>query len=60
MVNLAIQKGAFGAKINGSGFGGTMFAYAPNNREEIVQTFIDEGYDCYAVEISKGAEVVNQ
>jgi len=60
MVNLAIQKGALGAKINGSGFGGTMFVYAPNNREEIVQAFLDEGYDCYAVEISKGAEIVSR
>ena len=34
MIDSAIKAGAYGAKINGSGGGGCMFAYAPQNTEK--------------------------
>ena len=35
MIDAALRAGALGAKINGSGGGGCMFAYAPENTEEV-------------------------
>ena len=36
MIQAALDAGAYGAKINGSGGGGCMFAYAPGNAERVV------------------------
>jgi galactokinase len=36
MINAALDAGAYGAKINGSGGGGCMFAYAPENPERVL------------------------
>lgn len=36
MINSALDNGAYGAKINGSGGGGCMFAYAPENPEKVL------------------------
>lgn len=46
MIKAALDAGAYGAKINGSGGGGCMFAYAPENPEK-VKTAI-EGVDAEA------------
>ena len=46
MIAAALDAGAFGAKINGSGGGGCMFAYAPD-RPEIV--YCEE---CYQQEVA--------
>ncbi len=35
MIKAALDAGAYGAKINGSGGGGCMFAYAPENSEKV-------------------------
>ncbi len=53
MIEVALKAGAYGAKINGSGGGGCMFAYSPENPEavaeavrgvsEAVVVFVDEG-----------------
>ncbi len=56
MVTIACQAGAFGGKINGSGFGGTMFAYAPGREQAVVQSLVDHGYEAYPIEIVSGAE----
>lgn len=37
MIEQALNAGALGAKINGSGGGGCMFAYAPDNAEEVAE-----------------------
>ncbi|MEX2191466.1 MAG: galactokinase family protein [Bacteroidota bacterium] len=37
MIQKALEAGALGAKINGSGGGGCMFAYAPENAEEVAE-----------------------
>ena len=35
LIKVSLNAGAFGAKINGSGGGGCMIAYAPKNPEKI-------------------------
>lgn len=37
MIDAALKAGALGAKINGSGGGGCMFAYAPDNAEQVAE-----------------------
>ncbi len=37
MIEAALNAGAYGAKINGSGGGGCMFAYAPENPEKVLE-----------------------
>ncbi|PKL82319.1 MAG: GHMP kinase, partial [Ignavibacteriae bacterium HGW-Ignavibacteriae-3] len=50
MIDAALNAGAYGAKINGSGGGGCMFAYAPENPEivlEAVKRISDEAWIVY-------------
>jgi galactokinase len=54
MINAAIEAGAYGAKINGSGGGGCMFAYAPENTGEVKKAIEKEGGKGYIVKIDKG------
>ncbi|MEP0823197.1 MAG: GHMP kinase, partial [Ignavibacterium sp.] len=37
MIDAALKAGALGAKINGSGGGGCMFAYAPDNADRVAE-----------------------
>jgi galactokinase len=37
MIDAALKSGAYGAKINGSGGGGCMFAYAPENPDAVIE-----------------------
>jgi len=56
MIDKALNAGAFGAKINGSGGGGCMFAYAPENAEavaEVVQSVSEAG----VVTVDEGSKV---
>lgn len=56
MISECIELGAYGAKINGSGFGGTMFALAPG-KESIIKDAIEklEG-EAYLINTSNGIE----
>ena len=56
MVNECIKNGALGSKINGSGFGGTMFALAPENEQRIVNALESLGYESSTLKTSKGVE----
>ena len=56
MVNECIKNGALGTKINGSGFGGTMFALAPENEQTIVNALESLGYESSILKTSKGVE----
>lgn len=56
MISACIDSGALGAKINGSGFGGTMFALAPGGEEKLMQTLINEDADAYQIATSNGVE----
>jgi galactokinase len=43
MIRAALEAGALGAKINGSGGGGTMFAYAPRETERVARAVAGQG-----------------
>jgi len=56
MISACINAGALGGKINGSGFGGTMFALAPRKEEKLMQILINEDADAYQITTSNGIE----
>ena len=58
MEEIAREAGGLGGKINGSGFGGTMFSYAPDKQDEVVVALTDAGYDAWAIDVSEGAKVL--
>jgi len=49
---------AFGAKINGSGGGGTMFAYAPEKPERVAENIEKAGGKAYIINVDSGAFVI--
>ncbi len=57
MLDAAMNSGALGGKINGSGGGGCMFVYAPENTEEIAESIKREGGVPYIISIDDGARV---
>ncbi|HEX9973715.1 MAG TPA: GHMP kinase, partial [bacterium] len=57
MIEAALKAGAFGAKINGSGGGGCMFAYAPDKCEEVAEAISSAGGIPYFIEVDKGVTV---
>ncbi|GAH00069.1 unnamed protein product, partial [marine sediment metagenome] len=57
MISIALENGAFGAKINGSGFGGCMFALASENKKEIMDNIAEVGGIGYTVKTSEGVEL---
>jgi len=54
MVDECNKNGALGSKINGSGFGGTMFALAPENEQVIVNVLESLGYESSILKTSNG------
>ncbi|MHA1255970.1 MAG: hypothetical protein ACTSPS_10275, partial [Promethearchaeota archaeon] len=52
-----LETGAFGGKINGSGFGGTMFALFPNNEQTLKKTIENAGGKAYNIKTSYGVEM---
>jgi len=57
MIEAALNAGALGAKINGSGGGGCMFAYAPQNPEEVVEAIEKAGGKAYIIRVDTGTQV---
>ncbi|MCS5661678.1 MAG: GHMP kinase [Dehalococcoidia bacterium] len=55
MLEAAMRAGAHGGKINGSGGGGCMFAYAPNSAEEVAAAIEQAGGKAYIVHVDKGS-----
>lgn len=55
MVEAALQAGAYGAKINGSGGGGCMFAYAPTSAEQVAEAIERVGGRAYLIDVDGGA-----
>ncbi|NHI82858.1 MAG: GHMP kinase [Candidatus Thorarchaeota archaeon] len=55
LIARSLDAGALGCKINGSGGGGTMLAYAPKAQEEVAKAIQDAGGAPYIVRIGKGA-----
>ncbi len=57
MILAAKDAGALGGKINGSGGGGTMLAYAPGKEDDVANALEDVGGKPYIVKISDGASI---
>lgn len=57
MLEAALRAGALGGKVNGSGGGGCLFAYAPGREEEVVEAFKSAGGDAWRVRVDTGAAV---
>lgn len=57
MVEAALKAGALGAKINGSGGGGCMFAYAPENAEAVAEAIEKQGGKPYIIDVEEGTRV---
>jgi len=55
MINASLKAGAIGAKMNGSGGGGTMLAYAPGKEQRISKAILKAGWVPYIIKISNGA-----
>ncbi len=57
MINAALDAGALGCKINGSGGGGCMIAYAPGCSQEVAEAVSAAGGKVYHVQIDSGFRV---
>jgi len=57
MLEVALDAGALGGKINGSGGGGCMFAYAPGNEDTVAEALERAGGKAYKVTTDTGARV---
>ena len=55
MIGAALDAGALGAKINGSGGGGCMFAYAPTDPDKIAAAIASAGGRPFIVHVDEGA-----
>ncbi|MCY7351913.1 MAG: GHMP kinase [Cytophagaceae bacterium] len=60
MIGAALEAGALGAKINGSGGGGCMFAYAPKNADAVAQAIERQGGKAYIITVDEGTRVENK
>lgn len=56
MIDAAIAAGALGGKINGSGGGGCMFAYAPEQPEAVAEAIERAGGKAYVISIEEGTK----
>ncbi|MFC5410812.1 mevalonate kinase [Larkinella bovis] len=57
MIEEALKAGAYGGKINGSGGGGCMFAYAPENPEAVAEAIERVGGKAYVIRVDQGVSV---
>lgn len=57
MLDAAMSAGALGGKINGSGGGGCMFAYAPEQPEAVAEAIEREGGKAYIVRVAEGTTI---
>jgi galactokinase len=54
MLRASLASGALGGKVNGSGGGGCMFAYAPGHEAAVAEAIKAEGGDAYIVSVDGG------
>jgi galactokinase len=57
MLDAAVRAGAYGGKINGSGGGGCMFAYAPEDTKAVARAIEEAGGKVYIIRGDAGARV---
>ena len=58
MLDASLDAGALGGKINGSGGGGCMFAYAPNNAEIVAKAIEKVGGKSFIISSDNGPKIV--
>ncbi|HEK85683.1 MAG: mevalonate kinase family protein [Candidatus Saccharicenans sp.] len=59
MLQESMESGALGGKINGSGGGGCMFAYAPENPKTVARAIEKVGGRAYIVSVDSGLRIEN-
>jgi galactokinase len=59
MIEASINAGAYGAKINGSGGGGCMFAYTPEDPVKVKEAIETAGGQAYIIESDEGSREEN-
>lgn len=57
LVDASMEAGALGGKLNGSGCGGAMFAYAPGRQEQVAEAINCAGGVAYVVNVRDGVSV---
>jgi galactokinase len=57
MIDEALKAGAYGGKINGSGGGGCMFAYAPRQPEAVAEAIERAGGKAYIIQVDTGTDI---
>jgi len=57
MLEAALNAGALGGKINGSGGGGCMFAYAPKDPEKVAKAIENAGGKAYIINSAEGVTI---
>ena len=58
MIEVGIEAGAYGGKINGSGGGGCMFVYAPESPEKVAKAIESAGGTAYIIHADQGTRKV--
>ena len=58
MLDAALNAGALGGKINGSGGGGCMFAIAPDNPQAVAEAIEKAGGKAYIIEPAAGSRII--
>jgi galactokinase len=59
MIQAGLDAGALGGKINGSGGGGCMFVYAPENSEKVAKAIEQQGGKAYIITVDEGTKLEN-
>lgn len=57
LIEASMEAGALGGKLNGSGCGGCMFAYAPGRQQEVKEAIDAAGGTGYIISVSDGVKV---
>lgn len=57
LIDAAMEAGALGGKLNGSGCGGAMFAYAPGRQQQVAEAIERAGGKAYVVNLRGGVTV---
>ncbi|MCY7356899.1 MAG: GHMP kinase [Rudanella sp.] len=60
MIDAALEAGALGGKINGSGGGGCMFAYSPTKPEAVAEAIEQAGGRAYVITVAEGTSVTTK
>lgn len=58
MIDLAMEHGALGGKMNGSGSGGTFFIYCPGREEQIIERFRSFEVDIFKISICDNSTLI--